>query len=171
MHYKAFEKEGVRIVAGFDINPIKINQKARLPILHMEQLESVVREHQIKTAILAVPAISAQEVCDRLQDAGIQGIMNFAPRRLKVRPDIVVAVDSYGLIATPGRAFFSFSGSIPCLLAGSISSLVGHHPCHILKQRSLKSFIMISRLGMSTSVRAEEKKTPAAIDTAMGISI
>ena len=56
----------------------------------MEDLSGFVREHQIKLAILAVPSISAQEVCSQLVNAGIKGIMNFAPVILQVPEDITV---------------------------------------------------------------------------------
>jgi redox-sensing transcriptional repressor len=41
-------------------------------------------------AILAVPEISAQEVCDELVNLGIRGIVNFSPVLLKVPQYVVV---------------------------------------------------------------------------------
>ena len=38
----------------------------------------------IDMAIVAVPADAAQQVVDRLVKAGVRGILNFAPARLKV---------------------------------------------------------------------------------------
>ena len=43
-------------------------------------------------AVLAVPAESAQDVADRLVEAGIRGILNFAPAKLKL-PDHVTVRD------------------------------------------------------------------------------
>jgi redox-sensing transcriptional repressor len=39
---------------------------------------------------MAVPSISAQEVCNILVDAGIKGIMNFSPVLLQVPEDVIV---------------------------------------------------------------------------------
>ena len=37
------------------------------------------KEHGVKMAIVAVPAVGAQEVINHLVDAGVVGILNFAP--------------------------------------------------------------------------------------------
>ena len=90
MSYRGFEKDGVDIVAGFDVDPAKLNAKGKVPIFPVEELEHFVRNHGVKTGILAVPAVAAQQVCDRMLSAGIEGILNFAPIRLKVLEDTVV---------------------------------------------------------------------------------
>ena len=51
-------------------------------------------------AISAVPAGSAQDVCDALQKAGISGILNLAPKRLEV-DSAVVSVISVDLAFRP----------------------------------------------------------------------
>jgi redox-sensing transcriptional repressor len=56
----------------------------------MDQLYSFIRENEIKIAIMAVPAISAQEICTKLVNSGIKGIMNFAPVILQVPDDVIV---------------------------------------------------------------------------------
>ena len=48
------------------------------------------KKYKIKTAILTVPAITAQIVCNDLVEAGITGIMSFAPIVLKVPKQISV---------------------------------------------------------------------------------
>jgi redox-sensing transcriptional repressor len=50
----------------------------------MEDLETLVRERDILLGIVAVPREAAQEVADRLIDAGVLGLLNFAPTRLDV---------------------------------------------------------------------------------------
>jgi redox-sensing transcriptional repressor len=50
----------------------------------MDDLEAVVREREILLGIVAVPRDSAQAVADRLIDAGVLGLLNFAPTRLEV---------------------------------------------------------------------------------------
>jgi redox-sensing transcriptional repressor len=41
-------------------------------------------------AILAVPAMAAQTVCDLLVENGIRGILNFAPIKLRVPQSVLV---------------------------------------------------------------------------------
>jgi len=56
----------------------------------MEDLEKFITERKIEIAVLTVPSFAAQEVTDRLVNAGIKGIWNFSPVRLKVPPSVVV---------------------------------------------------------------------------------
>ncbi len=90
INFRDYEKEGLRILAGFDIDPSKINRKSLIPVLPAEEMRPYVEEKKIKAAIIAVPDISAQSVCDMLVGAGIRGILNFAPIRLKVPVGIIV---------------------------------------------------------------------------------
>ncbi len=81
--YKGFEREGIKIVAGFDIDPAKVNKKSAVPIYPLDEIYSYVKKHGITIGIIAVPEIVAQEVCDKMISAGIKGILNFAPIRYK----------------------------------------------------------------------------------------
>jgi redox-sensing transcriptional repressor len=49
-----------------------------------EEIDTLVRAEEIDIAIVAVPADAAQLVVDRLVKAGVRGILNFAPARLRV---------------------------------------------------------------------------------------
>jgi redox-sensing transcriptional repressor len=90
-HYECgFTERKQYIVAGFEVDPVKIRKTYSIPVYAMEQLPEFIKEHQIKLAILAVPSISAQEVCSQLVNAGIKGIMNFAPVILQVPEDVTV---------------------------------------------------------------------------------
>lgn len=82
MRYRGFEKEGIKIAAGFDIDPAKINRYNALPILPLEEVKDFIKSQGIKIAILAVPDIAAQEVLGLVCSCGIKGILNFAPLRL-----------------------------------------------------------------------------------------
>lgn len=83
MRYRGFEKEGIRIVAGFDIDPAKINRNNTVPVLPLEEVKAYIKSQGIKIAILAVPDIAAQQAADLISAAGIKGILNFAPLGLK----------------------------------------------------------------------------------------
>jgi redox-sensing transcriptional repressor len=88
--YKGFPENKMDIVAGFDIDPAKINKKFRIPVYPLEQLDEVVNIYHVKVAILAVPAIVAQESTDMVVRFGIKGILNLAPVLLKVPDDVHV---------------------------------------------------------------------------------
>jgi len=91
LSYRGFEQEGFEIVAAFDIDPKRPrNKKIPQSILHMDKLPEFVRERTVKMAILSVPASVAQEVANQLVQAGIAGILNFAPIVLSVPEDVVV---------------------------------------------------------------------------------
>jgi len=90
-HYECgFTERKQYIVAGFDIDPVKIKRTYNIPVFPMDQLSEFIITNQIKIAIMAVPAISAQEICTKLVESGIKGIMNFAPIILQVPEDVIV---------------------------------------------------------------------------------
>ena len=83
--YRDFEARGFHIRAVFDSDPRKVGaQWGGLRIRADEEIDAVVRAEEIDIAIVAVPADAAQQVVDRLVKAGVRGILNFAPARLKV---------------------------------------------------------------------------------------
>ena len=83
MRYRGFEKEGIRIVAGFEIDPAKFNRSNPIPVLPLEEARAFIKSNGIRIAILAVPDIAAQQAADLICASGIKGILNFAPLRLK----------------------------------------------------------------------------------------
>ena len=85
-----FTEQKQYIVAGFDIDPVKIKKTYNIPVYHMNRLSEIINENDIKIAILAVPSISAQEVCANLVESGIKGIMNFSPVILQVPDSVTV---------------------------------------------------------------------------------
>ncbi len=93
--YKGFRAKGFNLVAVFDSDPAKIGKKlASFHIQPPAELQETIRTHAIRLAILAVPAEVAQDVADQLVDAGIRGLLNFAPVSLHLPPEIALnAVD------------------------------------------------------------------------------
>ncbi|MFA5197968.1 MAG: redox-sensing transcriptional repressor Rex [Candidatus Omnitrophota bacterium] len=90
MRYRGFEKEGIKIIAGFDIDPAKINRSNPVPILPLEEARIFIKTNGIRIAILAVPDIAAQQALDLICAAGIKGVLNFAPLRLKAPESCIV---------------------------------------------------------------------------------
>ena len=56
----------------------------------MEKLGDYIGEHNVRMAILCVPPEEAQEVVNGLVEAGVTGIMNFAPTVLQVPAEVTV---------------------------------------------------------------------------------
>ena len=90
-HYKGFSDRGFRIVAVFDSDPEKIGQEiADLTVQPIDQLAASVSSHNIKIAMIAVPAAHAQNVADQLIEVGVRSILNYAPISLNVPEDVHV---------------------------------------------------------------------------------
>jgi redox-sensing transcriptional repressor len=62
-----------------------------IPVFDLKDVAAQVKEKQLKIVIIAVPASDAQEVANAFIQAGIQGILNFAPIKLQA-PDTVHVV-------------------------------------------------------------------------------
>jgi redox-sensing transcriptional repressor len=90
LKYRGFEDEGIRIVAGFDLDPAKVNRKLKVPVLPADEMRDFIREQHVSIGIIAVPDAAAQAVCDTLVAAGIRGILNFAPMVLHAEEGVVV---------------------------------------------------------------------------------
>lgn len=56
----------------------------------MDDLETFIRENEIQIAALTIPKTKAPEIADRLVNAGIRAIWNFAHTDLVVPEDVVV---------------------------------------------------------------------------------
>ena len=90
-HYRGFADRGFRIACVFDNNPQKIGSRiGQFMIEPMERLEEIIRSRNIRMAMIAAPADAAQSIADRLIQAGIRAILNYAPISLKVPNDVHV---------------------------------------------------------------------------------
>ncbi|MDD5746214.1 MAG: redox-sensing transcriptional repressor Rex [Candidatus Omnitrophica bacterium] len=90
MQYSGFAKEGIQIIAGFDIDPLKCRRVGAVSIYPLEKLNAFVRDNGIGIGILAVPENAAQPVLDIMVGAGIKGVLNFAPIRLRAPEECVI---------------------------------------------------------------------------------
>jgi len=80
VNYKGFANRGFKVKLVFDNDPAKIGTKIGDFIIqdYAHMVESI-RQHDIKIAMIAVPIGSAQEVADRLMEAGVKAILIYAP--------------------------------------------------------------------------------------------
>ena len=91
LSYRGFEKEGFEIIAAFDAElRRKRDKEIKQPIYGMDKLREFAQTHGVKMAILTVPAAAAQEVANRLVEAGITGVLNFSPIVISVPEKVMV---------------------------------------------------------------------------------
>ena len=89
--YQSFAAHGFRLVGIFDEAPKKIGVKVNgLVVEDIAEMPHAVRGKKIQIAVLAVPANNAQLVADKLVEAGIRSILNYAPITLNVPSHIKV---------------------------------------------------------------------------------
>ncbi len=88
--YKIFKVRNILVKAMFDIKEELVGttlniRGEKIPILHTDKMSSYLKKHpEIKIALLSVPDSVAQEMLDKLIESGIKGVVNFAPRILKL---------------------------------------------------------------------------------------
>lgn len=90
-HYRGFQHRGFRIACVFDADPNKVNTTiGDFPVLAIEAMPEHISKNKIKIAMLAVPAEFAQDVADKLIEAGVRAILNYAPINIIVPPEVQV---------------------------------------------------------------------------------
>ncbi len=91
MGYPEFPRRGLSIEAAFDNDPKKAGRVVNgKPVYHTDELSRRVAEIGASIAILTVPSSVAQEVSERVIEAGIMAIWNFTNVKLKVPAGILV---------------------------------------------------------------------------------
>jgi redox-sensing transcriptional repressor len=87
--YLGFNYGAFYVVAGVDNDPKKIGRRVgSFTVRSSADLKEVVKDSGAEIGVLAIPAEAAQENYDALAEAGVKGVLNFAPVRLKRRPDV-----------------------------------------------------------------------------------
>ncbi len=105
--YFSGRRPKLSIVAAFDSDPERTGRVIQgCRCYSIERLPEVVREHGITIGTITVPATEAQKVADTLVRAGIRGIMNFAPVRIRV-PVTVYVEDIDMTMALEKVAYFA----------------------------------------------------------------
>ena len=106
-------RAALKIVAAFDDDPSMSNRMINsVPCHPMELLEDLLALQEIRIAILCVPGSVAQRVTDRLVQAGVKGILNFAP--VPIRIPVGVALEEIDITSHLERvAFFTTSRATP----------------------------------------------------------
>ena len=90
--YRGFNSNGFHIVALLDNDPEKIGKTSRtgIPVLAYDGLRDVVSANEVDIGIIAVTPENAQSVYDRLVEAGVRAVLNFAPVQIALRAGVKV---------------------------------------------------------------------------------
>ncbi len=89
--YQGFTERGFSIGAVLDVDEKKIGTKlGDLVVEPFELLQERIKERGINLGVVTVPAVAAQDVTDQLIDAGVQAILNFSPRVLRVPNKVIL---------------------------------------------------------------------------------
>lgn len=103
LDYNGFEKSGLQILAGFDINPTTQKTDAGKPIYSINRMESFCQCYDVAIGIITVPAEHAQEACDKVVACEIKAIWNFSTTHLNVPDDVVIQSENLAVSLTALR--------------------------------------------------------------------
>ena len=86
-NYQNFVSLGFQLVALFDQDPAIIGTTVNhVKVEDVKNLRAIVAERNVHIGVITVPAPFAQGIANQLVEAGVKGIWNFAPIKMKV-PD------------------------------------------------------------------------------------
>lgn len=86
MHYSGFEQDGIKVVAGFDSDPLVYSDSSHpIPVYPLSRIDEVVQARDVKVGILTVPEQAASDSYERLLASGVMGVLNFTPVTIKAQ--------------------------------------------------------------------------------------
>ena len=92
LKFEGFSKFNIRITCAFDIAQGKIGKTINgIKIEDINFLGKIIKEKQIRIAIITAPPEKAQGIVDELVRLKIRGILNFAPVILKIPDGIFIS--------------------------------------------------------------------------------
>jgi len=90
-NYAGFAERGFRVAALVDADETKVGMRVGdLEIRHVDALPVLVEELDVAIGVIATPAGAAQEVADRLVEARVRSVLNFAPTTIAVPAGVSV---------------------------------------------------------------------------------
>ncbi len=93
--YRGFEEKGFNVVAVFDNDPAKIGKSiCSMVVQDIGCLTEEVKKKGINMAVITVPSFSAEDVLKKVEESGIEAILNFAPVKIDAPSDVsIVNID------------------------------------------------------------------------------
>jgi len=96
-NHSGFAGRDFAVVGLVDADPRVVGTSvAGLEVQPVARLANVVADGAASIAVIATPAQVAQDVCDAVVAAGVTGVLNFAPRALRVPPTVELRVVDLG---------------------------------------------------------------------------
>lgn len=87
--FEGLSQFNLKIACAFDIDNSKAGKDFYGVKIHsIKNLSEVIKTNNIEIAIIATPPDVAQDVADKLMNAGIKGFLNFAPVALRTKDDV-----------------------------------------------------------------------------------
>lgn len=84
LSYRGFEERGFHIAVAFDLDPAKVGRVfAGRRCYHVNELEAVLREFDVRMAVLATRPEGLQALVDRIAGSGVLALLNFVPKFVK----------------------------------------------------------------------------------------
>jgi redox-sensing transcriptional repressor len=91
LRHKRLREKGFIIVSAFDCDPFKIGEVVgEHEIICTRRLKEKARELNIEIGLITTPPERAQRAANHMVEANIKGIINFAPYRIQVPPEVPV---------------------------------------------------------------------------------
>lgn len=89
--YRGFRERGFQVVSVYDTDPARVGKLLDGVAVHDQtELEADIRALKPDIALIAVPDDAAQALADRIVQAGVRAILNFAPARLQVPSNVTL---------------------------------------------------------------------------------
>jgi redox-sensing transcriptional repressor len=89
--YGGFNDRGFPVAGIVDIDPHKVDTSvAGVRVRLLDDLNDIVASKDISIGVIATPPLAAQDAADRLVEAGVTSILNFAPVVLSVPAGVSV---------------------------------------------------------------------------------
>jgi redox-sensing transcriptional repressor len=108
VEYGGFAERGYDVVAIFDSDASKVGGKwGGLCVRDISEFEAVSNDESVEMVILAIPVEAVPSVMEHVEKAGVRGILNFAPTKLKV--PLGVAVQDVNMVMELEALSFALS--------------------------------------------------------------
>lgn len=90
--FEGFSRFNLRITTVFDNDRNVIGKKrGKIVVQDVKYLKKIIKQREVKIAIIATPLEAAQSICDELVQAGVKGILNFSPLVLRAPNNVCVS--------------------------------------------------------------------------------
>jgi redox-sensing transcriptional repressor len=115
-----FTSRGFRVAGLFDVDQELIGTvMSGVVVRHLDELKTATMGDPPAIGVITAPAAVAQDVADRLVDAGAGSILNFAPRVLRVPPPVLLRYVDLSMELQVMSFFLSHRDGDPSAVGGS----------------------------------------------------